>query len=231
LCRAFNFDDDRGYHNVVRGNICYDNELKVMTQASSGGNGRTLTDGNGIIIDVFQHSRKNPLIPHGQDKNGPLEPYRGRTLVENNLIFDNGGRGIHVFRSSKVDVVNNTTYLNQKSPDINGGELTAIESSEVVLANNIAYGQKEKRINNQDGSSRVIWVNNLFANADDVLIHDGLIQDDPQFVAPTLNVKPEGFRLKATSPARGKALKSVAPLVDVLGKPRPAIGALNLGAF
>ena len=27
LCRAFNFDENPGYHNVVRGNICYDNEL------------------------------------------------------------------------------------------------------------------------------------------------------------------------------------------------------------
>lgn len=231
LCRAFNFDEKPGYHNVVRGNICYDNELKVVVLETSGGNGRTLTDGNGIIIDVFNRSRKNPLIPHQQDREGPLEAYRHRTLVENNLLFDNGGRGIHAFRSSRVDILNNTTYLNQKSADINAGELTAIESNEVVLANNISYGQKAKRINNQDGSTKVIWLNNLLAGSDDALLHDGLLQADPQFVAPALNANPEGFRLQATSPARGKALKIVAPSVDVLGKPRPAQSAADLGAF
>jgi hypothetical protein len=77
FCRAFNFDDALGYHNVVRRNICYDNELRVSTQVSSGGNGKALTDGNGIIIDVFDRSRANPLKPHGQDKDGPLIPYRG----------------------------------------------------------------------------------------------------------------------------------------------------------
>lgn len=228
LCRAFNFDDKPGYHNVVRGNIAYDNELKVVVLETSGGNGRTLTDGNGIIIDVFNRSRKNPLIPHQQDKNGPIEAYRGRTLVENNLLYDNGGRGVHVFRSSKVDVLNNTTYLNQKSADINAGELTAIESSEVVFVNNLSYGRKEKRINNQDGSSKVIWLHNLLAGSDDALTHDGIIQDDPQFVAPALNAKPEGFRLQPNSPARGKALKILAPTLDVLGNPR---AGADLGAF
>jgi hypothetical protein len=63
LCRAFNFDEKPIYHNVVRGNICYDNELKVPTQVSSGGNGRSLTDGNGIIIDVFQSQSQKPPDP------------------------------------------------------------------------------------------------------------------------------------------------------------------------
>ncbi|MEY3897615.1 MAG: hypothetical protein RLZZ214_3136, partial [Verrucomicrobiota bacterium] len=155
LCRAFNFDEAPGYHNVVRGNVCHDNELRVAVLATSGGNGRILTDGNGIIIDVFQRSRANPLKPHHQDRGGKLEPYRGRTLVENNLLYDNGGRGIHAFRSEKVDVINNTCYMNQKSADINAGEFTAIESGEVVFLNNIAYGRREKRGNAQDGSTRV----------------------------------------------------------------------------
>jgi parallel beta-helix repeat protein len=121
LCRAFNSDDKPGYHNVIRRNVCYDNELRVSVQESSGGNGKVLTDGNGIIVDVFNRSRANPLKPHGEDKNGPLEPYRGRTLVENNLIYNNGGRGIHIFRSNKVDVINNTCYQNQKTPTSTAG--------------------------------------------------------------------------------------------------------------
>jgi hypothetical protein len=63
-----------------RRNVCFDNELKVSTQESSGGNGKALTDGNGIIIDVFNRSRANPLKPHGQTKTARSVAYRGRTL-------------------------------------------------------------------------------------------------------------------------------------------------------
>ncbi len=231
LCRAFTFDENPGYHNVVRGNVCYDNELKVSVLTASGGNGKALTDGNGIIIDVFQRSRANPLKPHGEDRDGPLKPYFQRTLIENNLIYDNGGRGIHIFRSDNVDVLNNTTYLNQKSADINAGELTAIEAKNVLFANNIAYGLRNKRVNTQDGSSRVIWKNNLLFGSDDVLTHDGLIQADPQFVAPALDAKPGGFRLKSSSPARGIALKEVAPKMNLSGQVRPAKSPVDLGAF
>ena len=200
------YDENPGYHNVISGNVCYDNELKVATQVLSGGNNKALTDGNGIIIDSFQTSRANPLKPHNEDRDGPLKPYHQRTLVENNLIYDNGGRGIHVFRSDKVDVINNTTYMNQKTPDINAGEITFIQSADGVIANNICYALKGKRANTQDGSSLVIWKDNLFFNSDDVMTHDGMIQADPQFVAASLTAKPDGFRLKKTSPALGKGL-------------------------
>ena len=231
LCRAFNFDEFSGYHNVIRGNICHDNELLVSVLETSGGNGRTLTDGNGIIIDVFQRSRANPRKPHYQDRGGPLEPYRGRTLVENNLIYDNGGRGIHVFRSAKVDVINNTCYMNQKSADINAGEFTAIEASQVTFLNNIAYGRKEKRGNTQDGSARVIWSNNLFYNTADVLLHGAIVEADPRFVAPGLKAPPEGFRLQPGSPAIGSGLTVAAPPTDILRVHRPNLGPTDLGAY
>ena len=231
LCRAFNCDEQPGYHNVVRGNICHDNELLVSVLETSGGNGRTLTDGNGIIIDVFKRSRANPRKPHHQDRGGQLEPYRGRTLVENNLIYDNGGRGIHVFRSEKVDVINNTCYMTQKSVDINAGEFTAIEASQITFLNNIAYGRMEKRGNTQDGSTRVIWSHNLFFNTADVLLHEGVIEADPQFVAPGLKTPPEGFRLQPGSPALGRGLTSAAPPADIADTPRPAAGPIDLGAY
>ncbi len=231
LCRSFNLDENPGYHHVLRGNVCYDNELLVHVLETSGGNGRTLTDGNGIIIDVFNRSRANPRKPHTQDRGGPLEPYRGRTLIENNLIYDNGGRGIHVFRSSKVDVVNNTCYMNQKSGDINAGELTAIQSSEVVFLNNIAYGRKEKRGNTQDGSTRVIWSHNLFYHSEDVMRHDGIVEADPRFVAASLKASPGGFRLQPGSPALGRSLDLAAPPTDIAGAPRPHDTPADLGCY
>lgn len=231
LCRAFDFDLKPGYHNVIRRNVCYDNELLVSVLETSGGNGKALTDGNGIIIDVFNRSRANPLKPHYEDRNGPLAPYHGRTLIENNLMYDNGGRGIHIFRSSNVDVVNNTTAMNQKSADIQAGEYTAIEASGVVFVNNIAYGRKDKRANSQDGSSRVIWLNNLFYNHADVLRHAGMVESDPLFTAPGPTAAAEGFALQPGSPARGKAIAQVAPPVDMTGRARLAEGVADLGAL
>ncbi len=231
LCRAFNFDENPGYHNVIRGNVCYDNELKVSTNLNSGGNGKALTDGNGIIIDSFQVSRANPLRPHDADRDGPLLAYRHRTLLENNLVYDNGGRGLHVFRSDKVDIINNTTYMNQKTPEISAGEITFIQSVDGVIANNVCYARPGKRANTQDGSSLVIWINNLFFNSDDLLIHDGLIQADPQFVGAALDAKPDAFRLKPGSPALKKGLIPIAPRTDLSGAPRPANGPIDLGAF
>ena len=233
LCRAFNFDEFPGYHNVVRGNICHDNKLLVSVLTTSGGNGHAITDGNGIIIDVFKRSRANPRKPHTEDRGGPLEPYRGRTLIENNLIYDNGGRGIHVFRSEKVDVLNNTCYMNQKSADINAGEFTAIDAGQVVFLNNIAYGHKEKRGNTQDGSTRIIWSQNLFYNCADVLLHDGIIEADPKFVAPGLTAPPEGFRLQPDSQAinSGITLPVKSPLRDLDGKLRPQGQGYDLGAY
>ncbi|MBI4975951.1 MAG: right-handed parallel beta-helix repeat-containing protein [Spirochaetes bacterium] len=230
LCRAFNFDEAPGYHNVVRRNICYSNENRVIVQVESGGTGHTLTDGNGIIIDVFKRSRKNPLKKHSDDKNGPLEAYRGRTLVENNLCYNNGGRGVHIFRSEKVDVINNTCYMNQRTGEINGGEFTAIEASDVVIANNIGYGRKGKRVSGQEGSTGfVIWTHNLLFG-EDALIHADGIYDDPKFAAPAVDAQPEGFRLTAESPARGKGIPLIAPEDDVRGNPRQS-GSIDLGAF
>jgi hypothetical protein len=121
--------------------------------------------------------------------------------------------------------------MNQKSADINAGELTAIESHEVTLLNNIAYGRANKRANTQDGSTRVIWSHNLVYNADDVLMHNGLVQSDPNFVAPSLTAKPEEFRLRPGSPALGRGLAAVASGPDLGGTSRPVTAPVDLGAY
>jgi len=80
-----NYDNEPGYHTTIQNNRVYNN---VINSNNTG----LQTDGNGIIVD------SNGL-------NGP------KTLVQNNLVYRNGGRGFHVF-SSNVDVLNNTCYKN-----------------------------------------------------------------------------------------------------------------------
>lgn len=79
------------YRRLIRNNIVYGNECMVPWNR---GTSNPYSDGNGIIID--------------SDTAG----YTGKTLVQNNLVFNNGGSGIHVLKASNVDVVHNTAFFN-----------------------------------------------------------------------------------------------------------------------
>jgi parallel beta-helix repeat protein len=86
------------YGCIIRRNIAYHNycdlPYRYLEESFP-----TPTDGNGIIIDYFDNATGST-------------PYPKKTLVENNVCFDNGGKGIQVYKSSKVAVINNTTYHN-----------------------------------------------------------------------------------------------------------------------
>ena len=86
-------DEKPGVHNVVAQNISYSNS-----------NPKGGTDGNGIIFDDGKHTQS--------DK----KPYRPATLIENNLVYFNGGAGIQVYKSTNVTVRNNTAYWNRQLP-------------------------------------------------------------------------------------------------------------------
>ncbi len=62
------------------------------------------TDGNGIIIDTFNG--------WGIDNVN----YTYQTLVTSNVTYNNGAKGIQVFRSELVTVANNTAYSNNLDP-------------------------------------------------------------------------------------------------------------------
>lgn len=93
---AFAKDAETGanYRRLIRNNIVYGNECMVPWNR---GTSNPYSDGNGIIID--------------SDTAG----YTGKTLVQNNLVFNNGGSGIHVLKCSNVDIVHNTTFFNSAS--------------------------------------------------------------------------------------------------------------------
>ena len=88
-------DNAPGFHNIIRNNISYNNiEFDTGTH----------TDGNGIIIDDFQNTQNGSTAG--------LYPYQ--TLVENNLTFYNGAKGIVVYLSDNVVVRNNTVFWNNR---------------------------------------------------------------------------------------------------------------------
>ncbi|MGC9449587.1 cadherin-like domain-containing protein [Cereibacter johrii] len=140
-----------GYRTIIRNNVSYDN-------VTSGG---AHTDGNGIIIDDFQN---------GQTTGHPNYTYP--TLVENNLVYDNGGKGIAVHWSDNVTVRNNTAYHNNQDNANDGtwrGELSNQDSNNTIWVNNIAVADPSVNSNNTAigfyGSNKgVVWANNLTYN-------------------------------------------------------------------
>ena len=130
---GWNSDQNTGYKIVIRGNQVYRNQ-ELVPWFQTG----TISDGNGIIIDTTRNQ------DDFNTQTGAAGAYKGRTLIENNIVHSNGGRGIHSFLSDHVDIFNNTTYMNSSHPDIQDGEITAIQSDDVNVLNNIIYASSGK---------------------------------------------------------------------------------------
>lgn len=182
----FDFDSNtETYKNIIRGNICYDNETLVPWSAT----GR-ISDGNGIIVD----DTKNTQIKK--------EPYKGRTLVEKNIVFNNGGSGINIYSSDNVDVFNNTAYNNSRSPDLAYAQIGAGSCDNVRIMNNIMYSRTGEPCNTKTGgSSTVVYDYNCYFNGP--VLEWGpndLIGFDPRFVNASDDPAAADFRLRSDSP-------------------------------
>jgi parallel beta-helix repeat protein len=151
----WNFDNKRGYKMFVTNNKSYNNRMYIPWIAVG-----KITDGNGIIIDTTKNNRNN----------SKLGAYKGRTLVQNNLTFNNGGSGIHAFLSDHVDIVNNTAILNNQSPEIKDGQIFANNSSDVRILRNILYAFPSKNINSNYKLENVVYDYNLYINASKVSV-------------------------------------------------------------
>ncbi|MEM9614423.1 MAG: right-handed parallel beta-helix repeat-containing protein [Actinomycetota bacterium] len=205
--------DADGYHNVISGNVIYRNENKVPSRFRNNG---SITDGNGIIVD----------------QNDPTG-YTGRTLVANNVIFDNGGRAILVLESSRVDVYHNTTYHNGRTGALEGGpvELAAGRANDVRFLNNLSWalpGAPALRYNTSNGivtGGNLLVSTNQDAYAGD---QDRVVTGDPGLVAPGLDPAAVDFHPVAGGLATQVGIGLDRPIgVDLDGSDRPTPGAVG----
>ena len=229
--KNWNFDNYRGYKIVVRKNISYANRNYVpFFHSSNVSEKRKITDGNGIIIDLTHESVR---LADGKKS---LSSYVGRTLIENNVVYLNGGKGINIYKSDHVDVINNTTYQNSQTESLNlKGEIILGEADDINIFNNIVYPQINKNsISMWGGSSSSINVDynliyntlkNPFPSAHNII---GL---DPLFATVNAKAKQYNFRLKLGSPAIDSGYKRFAPKVDRDGVARPVNKKFDIGAF
>jgi len=245
------YDDDPSvYHTEVIYNISHDNQNQVAADYIVNGQHRTCTqpngtpchtDGNGIIVD-------SDSLTTGADH---PTAYKSKTLIFGNLSYENGGRGISVFDSNNVDVVNNTTFHNGKDATVSSrSELTAGEASDVNFFNNIAYGRgsnEEKYLTATYAATNVVWKNNLLYNG--VIYFDkstgtsqpdstNLLKIDPRFMMSAVppsdglaTENPETFHLQSGSPARGAGIPLGASMSTLDGTVIPANVPPTIGAY
>ncbi len=218
-----NFDaQDNAYKILVSGNRASGNRLTVKNHLRNESPRTKFYNGNGILLDA------------NADK---AVTYLGRTLVQNNLAFNNGGGGIQMWGSHRLDLLNNTIAHN--ATVIPWGQVGFEFCSDVRFINNIVVAPPGLPLDTwflgraDERTSRIVRSNNLYWGGGHPNIPGiGDIVADPLFVNPGTDSATADFRLKPGSPARqGGRWELFSPGTDLDGKPRPGNGAPALGAF
>lgn len=210
-------DNVTTYKIIIRGNVCYNNKTQVpwYSENSKKTGIYKLSDGNGIILDANNGTQNKPI-------------YTGRTLVENNVSYNNGGSGIHGFQAARVDIINNTAYNNGNI--VGYAEIFADAAQDVKILNNIMYARNGGNCNSN--SNNVIYNHNLYFNGPAYRKGDADVVANPEFVTLALNGT-ANFRLKNNSPAinTGSNINGQFSTKDVLGIARPIGARPDRGAY
>jgi parallel beta-helix repeat protein len=226
----WNSDPSSATKMIIARNIVYGNQNLVPFYYSNVNDPskRTITDGNGIIID----DSRNTQTFGG----GTRDAYKGRTYVANNIVYENGARGIHVFSSDHVTVVNNTTYRNSSNPATPEGEITTVWASDVKVYNNILYARSDRPANTRigtpenptDKNTQIFDYNLVFSGtAFDSDKTNNILGQNPQFS----NASTKDFRLQTSSPAINAGARTPSATRDFDKVKRPLGSGIDIGAF
>ncbi len=219
LYQNWNSDSSTAIKNYIVGNTCYRNE-EYIPLSSSG----SITDGNGIIIDDARNTQNGST----------LGVYIGKTYVANNLVFDNGGRGIHCYLSDKVIIVNNTCYQNCQSLSVPDGEFTAQGADSVFFINNIAFPSPGiPPMYTAIGTTNITVDHNLWAANSGLANPYGTntVTASPDFILPSVNPLIADFHLQANSAAKNTGTHFYAPNIDKDGNARLLNDSIDIGCF
>ncbi|WP_420460604.1 sugar-binding protein [Neolewinella sp.] len=245
-------DQNEGVHILIKDNVSFENEVRLAF-APLGFS--VPTDGNGIILDDFNNTQSLG----GQENTTP--PYVAQTVVENNLVFSNGGAGIKTFEVENVTIRNNTSYHNNfvlEGITANTGEIILqVLGGEAEVYNNLMVsesGYRSQAFSSQTvGNGEVILANNLllggvvFSGQEPEQTQNIFVTEDrqsfPQFAQAqdstffqtfeftSVDDFKQFFGLRATSPAIDQGANDLAPAADLNGVARPIDGIVDIGAY
>ena len=213
--------DDEKFHIKILNNISYNNYISEAVKEDH-------TDGNGIIIDAWKHEQSPPF---------DIYPYEG--LVQGNLVYANGGKGIQVAFSANVTLANNTAIGNNRDRLCSTtwrGEINVDLSDNVQVINNLMLATpdlshprlKYNTASFEGASARnnenVVWENNLTFNTAN---NDLPFQAD----APT-RMRRIIADFQSANPLNGVDPKVLSSDVSVfkIGSPLPGSPVLGAGA-
>jgi parallel beta-helix repeat protein len=128
LLGNYDIDSSTAVKMIVDGNTIYANTNTPSCSTQQCLSTWADSDGSGIIDDTSQRERWDNVV------------YHGRTQISNNVIFGNGGRGVHIFKSDHVTIANNTMFSNNQDPYesfYHPGEVSTAYSGDVQVYNNI----------------------------------------------------------------------------------------------
>jgi hypothetical protein len=225
------------YKMIIVNNKCYNNILNVKWIGFNPAVRECkISDGNGIIIDDGRCTQTR----FNAGNVDALPPYKGKTLITNNVCYNNGGTGIISFSSDNVDIINNTVYHNQRSPSIKGGDIFALDCENVRVFNNIIQtnpnnldiDNNKKPITSKFNTTNVVFDYNLIfgGNGNNIDDSNSIKNVIPQFV----NVALGNFKLRTTSPinaAIDKGNNTIVIYRDADGNARPQGNAIDIGAY
>jgi parallel beta-helix repeat protein len=218
IYQPYNSDGATGYKIIIQRNQSYGNDSKVKWQV-----GCKFSDGNGIIIDDTRN---------GQNTSS-YGVYQGKTLVANNITYNNGGSGIHAFASNNVDIVFNVSYLNGQRSVYNDGGIYANTTTNVQILNNIIVGIAGKNINSNYSNTAQTVNYNLFYQGNNPSVSgvNDLKATNPLFINASTDPSVADFRLSSNSPAINTATNFSAVTTDFTGAARLFGSAPDRGAY
>lgn len=201
-------DNNDGVKTTVSRNLVHDNyqefpswsENKTIFTA-------TIDEGKGITL---------------QRINGGNEWLHGRIQIDNNITYNNGFSGVHINDGLRVDIINNTSYLNCRTGQGNQIGISVQTGDDVKIYNNMVFTNLTWGGNSIGGSS---MTNMVVSNN---LINGGLDNDLTGIAANTIvaadmkwtDTANRDFHLQATSPAVNTAEATVTPALDYYSIPR-----------
>lgn len=219
IYQAWNSDGSTATKMFIRNNVsAFNQNLVPFYYSGDTPAERRITDGNGIIIEDSRNTQRG----------SPIGPYPGGFLIENNIVYANGGRGVNIYLSDNVTLANNTAWSNARHPDISS-EFNIRESGNVRVLNSIFETGPDKPVLTMRLNGAVSFSSNLFFGGAplETPLPAGSLMAAPRFVNP----EAADFRLAADSPAIDAGQADGAPARDILGTPRPQGAGVDLGAL